>query len=484
MNSIRRYLFFATALVFFLTINVYNKAYCLEGKISQEERAAIEKAGFFGIGSRTHENGIIIDYLTPDGPAAKAGFKIGDIITDIDNQEIDNKDAFIDFTNTTRAGQKLTITFFRNSETHKLVITLVPVSPATIRYKLWAKLGESWRNKASEAFQRKDFDNAIKYYETWLNADPHDEKSWYNLACAYALNGNKESALEAWEYAIDAGWDDSEKPPKEQDLELIWSEERFKRGLERCAKNKHLDDPKDYERNYIEMQSLGTYIAMLPPDYEESKKEYPLCVILHGRGSSEIDHGKLADELGREGIIYIAPRYSYPFVDVFIEYNQEGWSGYPPFDFGEDQSFHPIVENLSVDWIFTCVEDAKKHYRIAGDRIFTLGHSQGAFFSLACVALHPELVKSSFAFAPYVPDFYISEKILNGIKKHKVKVYLVHGTEDKVLEPEHSERAAKAMKEAGIDYVFKTFKVGHSFAPEIYSFAEEWLNTEVRAVKE
>lgn len=441
---------------------------------------AIEKVGYIGIGSKAHENGIIIDYLTPDGPAEKAGFKPGDIITDIDNQKIYNEEEFIDFMNTTTAGQKLTITFLRNSETHKLVITLVQASPATIRYKLRAKLGESWRNKANEALGREDFDKAIEYYETWLNADPQDKKSWYNLACVYALNGNKQKALEAWEYVIDAGWEYSETPSKDKNLELIWAEERFKKGLERCAKNKLLDTPMGYERHYIEMQSLGTYIVMLPPDYKESKKEYPLCVILHGRGSTELGHGTLADQLGREEVIYIAPRYSYPFVDIFIENQQEGWSGYPPFDFHGDYSYYAVVENLSMDWFFTCVADAKKRYRVAGDKVFMLGHSQGAFFAIACAALHPELVESYFAYAPYVPDFYISEEILIGLKKHKVKIYLAHGTRDKVVDLKESKKAAKAMKEAGVDYVLKIFDADHYISTDVYSFMKEWLNSEVR----
>ena len=116
--------------------------------------------------------------------------------------------------------------------------------------------------------------------------------------------------------------------------------------------------------------------------------------------------------------------------------------------------------------------------------MFILGHSQGAFFSIACAALHPELVKSYFAYAPYVPDFYISEEILNGLKKHKVQVYLAHGTEDKVVDPEHSKKAEKTMRKAGVNCTFKMFKIEHSFTQEIISFAKEWLDTEVRAIKD
>ncbi len=273
-------------------------------------------------------------------------------------------------------------------------------------------------------------------------------------------------------------WVDKSKSGQELKLTVMRNEEITNMVITLGDRSIEMQ-PRNHKRHFINMQSLGTYIVMLPEDYEESKKEYPLCVILHGRGSTELGHGKLADQLGREGVIYIAPRYSYPFVDIFIENQQEGWSGYPPYEFGEDNSYYPIIENLSVDWIFACISDAKKHYRVAKDKVYIFGHSQGAFFSIACAALHPELVESYFAYAPYVPDSYISKEILNGLKKHKVKVYLAHGTEDKVIDVEQSKKAEKVMRESGVNVTFKMFKTDHSFAQEIISFAKEWLSTEV-----
>ncbi len=277
-------------------------------------------------------------------------------------------------------------------------------------------------------------------------------------------------------------WIDSSKTGDELTLTVMRAGEKITKIITLGDRTVELQ-PKNFKRNYTKMQSLGTYIVMLPPDYDSSQIEYPLCVILHGMGSTELGHGRLADEFGRQGVIYIAPRYSYPFVEGFIEDKQEGYSGYPSYDSKDDESNYPIVENLSVDWIFSCVADAKKRYRIAGDKVFILGHSEGAFFSIACASLHPELVKSYFAYAPYIPDYYISKEKLNGLKKNKVKVYLVHGTEDKQLEPEVTIKAAKTMSDAGVDCTFKAFKTDHSFSQEIVSFAKEWLDAEVRPAK-
>lgn len=454
-------------------------------RINQEEREAIGKLGYFGAAAKTCEQGVIIYYMDPAGPAVKTGFKYGDIISGIDNQKIADKNAYLDFMSKTRAGQELTVTFLRDGKKKKLGFTLDPLSPANVRSKLKMKLGESLRDIARAAYDREDYDNAIEYYEAWLYADPQDRNSWYNLACTYALNGNKEKSLEAWEYTVDAGWEDSEHPLKDKDLELIRGEERFKKSLERCANNKHLGDPIGYERNYIEMQSLGTYIVMLPPDYEEFKKEYPLCLILHGSGSSEIGHGDLSDRLGRDGVIYIAPRASYPHTGQFMDQRIEGWTAWPPYDFGKDTPFSSIINNISVEWIFRCAADAKERYRVLGDKVYIVGHSQGAFLAIACAALHPELVNSYFAYAGFVPDFCIEAEALAGIKKHDVKPYLAHGTKDKVVEPEESKKAEKAMKETGVDCILRLFEEAtHYISADVDSFMREWVNTEVRAVQE
>ena len=453
-------------------------------RIDPEERKAIEKLGYFGVATKTCEDGIFIYYMDPNGPAVKTGFKYGDIITNVDNQKIDDKNAYSDFMSKTKAGQELIVTILRNGKKKELVITLDPLSPVNVRYRVKRKLGESWRDIAKAAYGRKDYDNAIKYYEAWLYADPQDENAWYNLACTYALKGDKEKSLESWQYAVDAGWEDSKHVLEDKEFELIRDEERFKESLERCANNKLLRKPEGYKRNFIEMPSLGTYIVMLPPDYEESAKEYPLCLILHGGGSTETDHGNMADKIGREDVIYIAPRFSYPHVWMLTQNRKEGWTSYPPYDFGEDTSFYSIIDDLTIDWIFRCSADAKERYRVSGDKVFIVGHCLGASLANACAAQYPELVKSYFAYAGDCPDYCTEKEALDGMKKHNVKPYFAHCSDDKLVDPEESKKAAKAMKDAGIDCVLKIFESSHFISADVYSFMREWINTEVRAVKE
>jgi len=465
-----------------------NKAYCYEseGKISQEERVAIENQGYLGIiytePDTKDKAGILVTYIRMDGPAEKAGLKVNDLILDIDGQIID-KESFNKFMGKTKAGQEVTFTIMKNGKKRTITITLAKLPPENVQARLKNRLGKSWWDKTNEAWADKDWNKAIRYYEKWLEVVPQNKNAWYFLACVYTLNNEKEKALEAWAFAVDAGWDDIEYAQKDENLELIRSEKRFQKSLERCANNKYVSAPKDFIQNYIEMKSLGTYIALLPPDYDESKIEYSLCLILHGHGSTEYEHGTLGDDVGREGVIYIVPRYPYPHMEIIKNWQKPGWTGWPPYDFGENESLFPTIDKLNIDWIFACATDAKEHYRILGDKVSILGHSQGAFLSIACAASHPELVKSYFAYAGFVPDVYLGKEFLNGLKEHNVKVYLAHGTEDKVVDPNESKKAEKAMEEAGVDCVLRMFKAKHRFTGQIYSYAKEWLDTEVRANK-
>jgi len=342
------------------------------------------------------------------------------------------------------------------------------------------ELGKSYVDLAGEQFEKKEYGAAIKYLGKWLKADPGDSQSWYNLACAYALTGKPEKALTAFEKSVDAGWDDTHHASQDPDLESIRKEQRYTEALKRCEENQKQDTgPENAVRHFVKMESYWTYLAALPPDYESSDKEYPICVILHGRGSTETGHGRLADSFGREGVFYICPRAPYPCLPVVKFMKQEGYTAWPMENIQEEMHQAGDLVRQYADWIFLCVEDAKKRYRVRDSGIFIFGHSQGGAYANVCAMLYPEKVASYFSYAGYFMESFKDIAYFNMLKKEGIKPYLAHSLDDPVVSIDESVAMSEYMEKAGIEFVFEKFKGNHGVNDEVIGFTRKWIQTEI-----
>ena len=64
------------------------------------------------------------------------------------------------------------------------------------------------------------------------------------------------------------------------------------------------------KRNPLGDPHVRRFPVYLPPDYDSEEnrdRTWPICVILHGSGSTETAHGSFANTFGRHGVIYVAP---------------------------------------------------------------------------------------------------------------------------------------------------------------------------------
>ncbi|MDA0321202.1 MAG: dienelactone hydrolase family protein [Verrucomicrobia bacterium] len=196
-------------------------------------------------------------------------------------------------------------------------------------------------------------------------------------------------------------------------------------------------------------KKLGFYAVYLPPDYthaEARDKRYPVCVILHGHGSTETGHGSLSDPLGRDGVIYIAPRAAYPHEGVFMRRGEPGWTAWPTYpeawgDFtGADYPLEHLgdidLERLHSDWIADCIRDVTKRYRTDDRKVVVVGHSQGAAWAHKVAVHHPSLVRSYFAYAGHYPEEFRTEAVAESMKQHKIAPVILHHAADTLVEKE------------------------------------------------
>ncbi|MGE0193713.1 MAG: alpha/beta hydrolase-fold protein [Planctomycetota bacterium] len=339
-------------------------------------------------------------------------------------------------------------------------------------------LGPSLRDQAIEALTARRLDDARDLYVRWLEADPRDGTSWYNLACVHALAGRVDDALDALENAFRTGFDDVEHAQEDPDLATLRTTARFGRAVAQGIANKVAEHVGGLQRHALATETVGTYVVLLPRDYATSDRRYPVVVILHGSGSTEIGHGRVADALGRDGVIYVAPRALHPHLDVIGQSGKPGWTVWPPERDDAEEAPDPMVQHT--DWVLRCVDDVGRRYRAKTDRVAVWGHSQGAASANILAARHPERVQTFFAYAGYYPDVWFPHETLVTWKMKGVHVELAHGLSDTVVPPEGTKVMKRRLGEAGVSHAVHLVDARHRLTPEVRELSRTWVDRHVR----
>ncbi len=164
-------------------------------------------------------------------------------------------------------------------------------------------------------------------------------------------------------------------------------------------------DRDHYSRTFNEPRH---YRILLPPDYETSRKSYPVIYYFHGHSDrytvEKYDNGtdtipKMADFVAHHDAIVVC-------VDGYIARSYTGFYGGAPYDImknGGETDFGAYFLEL--------VEHIDSTFRTLKDRRHraTSGLSMGGFMSLYLSARFPELIGSASAFNPG-PEFYVGGK--------------------------------------------------------------------------
>lgn len=214
----------------------------------------------------------------------------------------------------------------------------------------------------------------------------------------------------------------------------------------------------------LELPLTGFYAVIPPRNYDPSgRKKYPLCVILHGSGSSEVGHGvNVSGLLGLDDILYLSPRAPYPHYGVFMGNQTAGWTAWPEFpeawgrpdgpDFpaGEVRDLDPVRQYA--DWIARCIRDAQKRYPVQDGKVVVVGHSQGAAFAQYFTALHPDLVKAYAAYAGYYKRSLESDSAALVLKRAGIRPYILHCEADSVVKVQGGRDLTAYLEKHGVPH--------------------------------
>ncbi|HTG17112.1 MAG TPA: tetratricopeptide repeat protein, partial [Blastocatellia bacterium] len=90
--------------------------------------------------------------------------------------------------------------------------------------------GDQWYKVGSRLIRLRDFDRAVTALSRAVDhLGDHGASAMYNLACAYALKGDRGPALDWLEKSVNAGFDDTEKLREDPDIASLRGEPRFKK---------------------------------------------------------------------------------------------------------------------------------------------------------------------------------------------------------------------------------------------------------------
>ena len=194
----------------------------------------------------------------------------------------------------------------------------------------------------------------------------------------------------------------------------------------------------------------------------------PLALLLHGYGSNEADLFSLAEKLPPEFLV-ISARAPYT-----LSLGQYAWFA---LDYSSGAAVHDSMQAEESRLLLRqFIDQVVSEFNVDMKMIFLIGFSQGAIMSYSVALTNPSLVRGIAALSGRIlEEIKPIVDISWGEKKDKLKVFVAHGTADKVLPIEHA-RAAKAyLVGLDVELSYIEYPIGHTISLLEVETLTQWL---------
>jgi phospholipase/carboxylesterase len=193
--------------------------------------------------------------------------------------------------------------------------------------------------------------------------------------------------------------------------------------------------------------------------------KYPLVVGLHGYGSNPDRFITLWERFAGHDFIYAVPRAPYPFlVGKWIGYS---WAkGIPGHRLMSERA-----TTMTERYIAGVVKNLCNQYSVSD--VYLLGFSQGCAFTYQAGIKNHELFDGLICFGGWLDTDWISEEAISAA--NSLRIFIAHGTEDRMVEYESGIKARDCLEEHGYDVTFHEFDGAHSVPEEALQAAETWM---------
>ncbi len=189
------------------------------------------------------------------------------------------------------------------------------------------------------------------------------------------------------------------------------------------------------------------YLLFLPEGYENSSKEWPLMLFLHGAGESGSDLSKVKTH-GPPKIV--ENKRDFPFILVSPQCPSRGWNA---------------------DTLNALLDDVMRKYRVDKDRVYLTGLSMGGYGTWTLAAAHPE------RFAAIAP-ICGGGNPADAPKLAKLPIWVFHGAKDPTVPLQRSKEMVEAIEAAGGKVKFTVYpEAGHDSWTQTYDNPDfyKWL---------
>jgi phospholipase/carboxylesterase len=317
---------------------------------------------------------------------------------------------------------------------------------------------------AFDAYNKSEYEKAAEGYLAYLKYDIRDSASIYNLACCYGLLGNDKLAADYLARAVRAGFTDFGHIKVDPDFDKVRDKDSFKEVLKDIDTMLADEKKETGDVVLVESPSLLKCRVHLPENYDP-KKSYPLVVGLHGFGSNPEQFIRIWRKFGLVDFILATPQGPYPVAQG----SEIGYS-WLTNDAESEKTAQKSME-ISEDYVKNVVINLHKKYKVSDT--YLLGFSQGAGLSYQAGIRNYELFKGIICFGGNLNTKWLGEEAFE--KAKGLKVFIAHGTNDRVIGIDNAIKANDYLKSHGFDVTFYKFEGGHQVPEDATREVELWM---------
>ena len=294
---------------------------------------------------------------------------------------------------------------------------------------------------------------------------PEGGLGWYNLACAFGLQGNAEQAARFLEAAWKHGFRDLGTADKDSDFDPVRSAPAFKEARARLeeAARKALDER--LEGRLLQVSAKAWHpLRVLAPSPLVAGTAYPLVVVLHGAGGSTRSLLPIAQGLASRGFLVCLVEGQYAARDGLGQGSVHFLAKPGPGRKPEEETLR-----LAEDYVLAAVEAVRRQYLVQPRQTFLAGFSQGAMLTYSLGLRHGD------RFRGFIP---IAGTVVGELpaKATKGGAWLVfHSPTDAAVTEADHRKAIETLGRLGIEAEVQRYEGGHVVPPAVVTQMVAWM---------